>query len=221
MPATRTRVGWRDKLSILTRIRCQHQTTTDTPSRPPAREPIGSVRPACTPTALRRGNEAGRTRYMWSGRRGSNPRPTAWKAVTLPLSYSRLRSLRELRRGKPATCTASPPPARQAGHLRGKPAILTASPPVLPASCAANPPFQPGGLVCALHSCTTNSRQPVNRSPPGLPSRSPPLGDEPRRTKAGGEGRIRTFEGAWPTDLQSAAFDRSATSPHTARAWAR
>src|SRR5690606_7265431 len=27
----------------------------------------------------------------WSGRRESNPRPTAWKAVTLPLSYSRLR----------------------------------------------------------------------------------------------------------------------------------
>ena len=26
---------------------------------------------------------------IWSGRRGSNPRPTAWKAVTLPLSYSR------------------------------------------------------------------------------------------------------------------------------------
>src|SRR5262249_44359222 len=26
----------------------------------------------------------------WSGRRGSNPRPTAWKAVTLPLSYSRV-----------------------------------------------------------------------------------------------------------------------------------
>ena len=25
----------------------------------------------------------------WSGRRDSNPRPTAWKAVTLPLSYSR------------------------------------------------------------------------------------------------------------------------------------
>src|SRR5206468_9788991 len=29
---------------------------------------------------------------VWSGRRGSNPRPTAWKAVTLPLSYSRLRA---------------------------------------------------------------------------------------------------------------------------------
>src|ERR1700730_5264058 len=29
------------------------------------------------------------TLKLWSGRRGSNPRPTAWKAVTLPLSYSR------------------------------------------------------------------------------------------------------------------------------------
>jgi hypothetical protein len=28
---------------------------------------------------------------FWSGRRGSNPRPTAWEAVTLPLSYSRAR----------------------------------------------------------------------------------------------------------------------------------
>src|ERR1700743_3322090 len=27
---------------------------------------------------------------LWSGRRESDPRPTAWKAVTLPLSYSRL-----------------------------------------------------------------------------------------------------------------------------------
>src|SRR5579864_388159 len=29
---------------------------------------------------------------LWSGRRESNPRPTAWKAVTLPLSYSRPRN---------------------------------------------------------------------------------------------------------------------------------
>ncbi len=28
----------------------------------------------------------------WSGRRESNSQPTAWKAVTLPLSYSRLRA---------------------------------------------------------------------------------------------------------------------------------
>ena len=26
---------------------------------------------------------------LWSGRRGSNPQPTAWEAATLPLSYSR------------------------------------------------------------------------------------------------------------------------------------
>jgi hypothetical protein len=31
------------------------------------------------------------TSHAWSGRRDSNPRPTAWKAVTLPLSYSRVR----------------------------------------------------------------------------------------------------------------------------------
>ena len=35
----------------------------------------------------------------WSGRRDSNPRPTAWKAVTLPLSYSRIQADRpEFRR---------------------------------------------------------------------------------------------------------------------------
>ena len=37
---------------------------------------------------------------------------------------------------------------------------------------------------------------------------------EARRAESnGGEGRTRTFEGAGPTDLQSAAFDRFATSP--------
>lgn len=30
-----------------------------------------------------------RENYIWSGRRGSNPQPTAWEAATLPLSYSR------------------------------------------------------------------------------------------------------------------------------------
>ena len=45
------------------------------------------------------------------------------------------------------------------------------------------------------------------------------------RAKAGGEGRIRTSEATWATDLQSVAFDRSATSPNllpdpsAARAW--
>ncbi len=35
----------------------------------------------------------------------------------------------------------------------------------------------------------------------------------PQRPASGGEGRIRTFEGRGPSDLQSDAFDRFATSP--------
>ena len=49
----------------------------------------------------------------WSGRRGSNPRPTAWKAVTLPLSYSRLRASRPHQRyGAQARAARA-----HAGHL--------------------------------------------------------------------------------------------------------
>ena len=40
-----------------------------------------------------RSSRADQRERRWSGRRGSNPRPTAWKAVTLPLSYSRLARL--------------------------------------------------------------------------------------------------------------------------------
>jgi hypothetical protein len=47
---------------------------------------------------------------------------------------------------------------------------------------------------------------------PGLPSRSARARAR-ARAKAGGEGRIRTSEAAGAADLQSAAFDRSATSP--------
>ena len=46
--------------------------------------------------------------FEWSGRRGSNPRPTAWKAVTLPLSYSRLcGSHRFAESGGQARCSTS------------------------------------------------------------------------------------------------------------------
>ncbi len=31
----------------------------------------------------------GTFRFFWSGKRDSNPRPSAWEADTLPLSYSR------------------------------------------------------------------------------------------------------------------------------------
>ncbi len=50
----------------------------------------GTGAPAGDRFARRR--HPGRPRGYWSGRRGSNPRPTAWKAVTLPLSYSRFPS---------------------------------------------------------------------------------------------------------------------------------
>ena len=91
---------------------------------------------------------------IWSGRRGSNPRPTAWKAVTLPLSYSRLSHL------------GSRIAERRLG-LPMRSAIRT------PKSALRNTAILP----------------------------------------IGGEGRTRTFEAARATDLQSAAFDRFATSP--------
>ncbi len=43
--------------------------------------------PACLQTAYEALPE--RRLFTWSGRRGSNPRQPAWKAGTLPLSYSR------------------------------------------------------------------------------------------------------------------------------------
>ena len=42
-----------------------------------------------------------------------------------------------------------------------------------------------------------------------------------RLAKDGGEGRTRTFEAARATDLQSAAFDRFATSPAVCVMWKR
>ena len=107
----------------------------------------------------------------WSGRRGSNPRPTAWKAVTLPLSYSRLRAS----------------PASPLGASAGKPASI----PLV--SCS------PFGSLRSLRALDITER--------GLP-RASPCGES-----SGGEGRIRTFEAAGATDLQSVAFDRFATSP--------
>ncbi len=133
---------------------------------------------------------------VWSGRRGSNPRPTAWKAVTLPLSYSRSPSLP---RGLSARATAPP------GHS-------------IPNPSATGPPSRP----CHRRLSTPSAAQ---RSDCWLAmSEAKPFGSL-RSLKApfdvglpaesnGGEGRIRTSEATWATDLQSVAFDRSATSPH-------
>ena len=122
----------------------------------------------------------------WSGRRGSNPRPTAWKAVTLPLSYSRLREpfCPFATAGKPASSDLHPP----------EPLVLR-RPLRLPL-----PQLTPG-----VASLPAAARRLVRSFPRW-------------RAKAGGEGRIRTSEAARATDLQSVAFDRSATSPmHRAR----
>src|SRR5262245_37820312 len=51
------------------------------------------------------------------------------------------------------------------------------------------------------------------RGPPARSARSGHFASAQRAESSDGEGRIRTFEGARPTDLQSAAFDRFATSP--------
>src|SRR5579864_7124896 len=65
-----------------------------TPSLPRGpRRAARSVRAFCE-----RNNRATGALPYWSGRRESNPRPTAWKAVTLPLSYSRENQLSALSR---------------------------------------------------------------------------------------------------------------------------
>ena len=99
---------------------------------------------------------------------------------------------------------------------------------LLPPSCSrafsgshyggASPPQSPFGETLSLRCL------PGRRSRPrcGPPSRSALrrvwLACQPKlvisqRAEVGGEGRIRTSEAARATDLQSAAFDRSATSP--------
>ena len=55
---------------------------------------------------------------LWSGRRESNPRPTAWKAVTLPLSYSRETQLSAISRQLSAKAISyCYPPLATSHHL--------------------------------------------------------------------------------------------------------
>ena len=81
--------------SIATATAKQALQSTRFPAPARVSAPAGAARGVGAPQATARGGSAGRSppTKKWSGRRGSNPRPTAWKAVTLPLSYSRLRSL--------------------------------------------------------------------------------------------------------------------------------
>ena len=133
----------------------------------------------------------------WSGRRGSNPRPTAWKAVTLPLSYSRL----VLAPYAPRTRRLPLPEG-----LRGLP--------LAPADLAPRPLPAPDKLPNPTRPRVGKQHRRGAPSPPITSHRcAPNLLRASRAVKIGGEGRVRTSVATRAADLQSAAIDRSATSP--------
>jgi hypothetical protein len=104
--------------------------------------------------------------------------------VTLPLSYSRLRA-------SPAALIR-----RRGGHARELNYLTDFN---KLAAFTSRMPFD-SALRASLRTLDLSVTRPAT--------------SEPRSGESsGGEGRTRTFEGAWPTDLQSAAFDRFATSP--------
>jgi hypothetical protein len=61
----------------------------ETGALPPFRETLVSLTRGMDPKGTTGTASPETIGEEWSGRRDSNPRPTAWKAVTLPLSYSR------------------------------------------------------------------------------------------------------------------------------------
>jgi hypothetical protein len=96
-------------------------------------------------------------------------------------------------------------------------ALRRASPPLLSATHLSADNLAPSARDYPPAICWLANRSPppceAAHAPCWLANRSPPSREALRRAKVGGEGRTRTFEGAGPTDLQSAAFDRFATSP--------
>jgi hypothetical protein len=107
--------------------------------------------------------------------------------VTLPLSYSRP-STRFARPGQAFASRASTAIYYQLTDAQSlsRPTHNRHRGATLAAKQTAPPTFQ---LVCAQPSCAH------------------------RAEKVGGEGRVRTSVATWAADLQSAAIDRSATSP--------
>ncbi len=116
----------------LSYISLNFSTTDPSPSTP--------LRVGISPAGSRYAH-ARETAQLWSGRRESNPRPTAWKAVTLPLSYSRF----------------PPIPCRPYGTR-----ISRATPSTPPSATCWARIFRPFGLVlCSRHTAATRSaRQP-------------------------------------------------------------
>jgi hypothetical protein len=145
-----------------------------------------SLRAACLAEA--HASASARVSEGWSGRRGSNPRPTAWKAVTLPLSYSRLRA-------RPRLAGA---PARTDRH----PLFLPSHRRITLAGCPV---------------CPARTRRRANARLAARPAGPPNQGSPSHATRLrgfwwGGEGsNLRSPKAA---GLQPAAIDRSATSPN-------
>ena len=150
----------------------------------------------------------------WSGRRGSNPRPTAWKAVTLPLSYSRLRGARFAPRRYGAAGPRAPLSTTHSLLTAGKPAVFLTTNSLAPTVSA---PLR------SVSAARRNAKHCGKKNREGRPlpptffarlPRAPNLHARASRAgKVGGEGRVRTSVARWAADLQSAAIDRSATSP--------
>src|SRR5262245_39063588 len=99
--------------------------------------------------------------------------------------------------GCDSTTELLPPSSRSGGRVLGPHRSLAGTPPI-PSLCAARP-----GRSLATSSPAVDP----HRSDSGTGR------DAGRAELNGGEGRTRTFEATRATDLQSAAFDRSATSP--------
>ena len=71
------------------RAKLQRMHHVDRMSSLACRSPRSAKLDRIHPRTLRRVEKVVRYGGFWSGRRGSNPQPTAWEAATLPLSYSR------------------------------------------------------------------------------------------------------------------------------------
>ena len=150
---------------------------------------------------------------MWSGRRGSNPRPTAWKAVTLPLSYSRLRGARVAPRRVGEAGPRAPLSATNSLRLQ----------PTSPAAFFYQRLNEPDVTYRNAERRRRNAQRCGQTSRGGealhtnllraFSRASNLLAREPAREEGwwGGEGsNLRSPKAA---DLQSAAIDHSATSP--------
>ena len=147
----------------------------------------------------------------WSGRRESNPRPTAWKAVTLPLSYSR----KTLRPNCNAYFDCSFSPVCSTSLRRTS--VFSANKPK-----TANVANRNLGASKVLHASTPNAAYATNASTHRFrctKSLAKPYGSSSgsvsssarSAAQTGAQGRIRTSVALRAADLQSAAFNHSAT----------